>query len=94
LGKTGKAVVHLVFDQNYQVVGVATGTQVKFDKFSDGPVKVVGPVVIGEPINWDQVEEELYGPWDPREQMHEYVYMNDGVPPVPLTTYEEFGIRS
>lgn len=94
MGKTGKAVVHLVFDSNYQVVGVASANQIKYGTFTDGPVTVVGPVVIGESIDWDQVTEEQYGPGFTGEQMHEYIYMKDGVPPAPLSSYEDYGLKT
>lgn len=86
-----KSSVYLVFDNSYQVLGVASGEKASHTKFGDQAVFVVGPVEVDSPINWDSVREDRYGvDFGP---VSEYADMRDGVPPAPLSSYEDFGIH-
>lgn len=84
-----KSSVYLVFDNSYQIVGVASGEKASYTKFGDQAVSVVGPVEVDSPINWGNVREDRFGiDFGP---ISDYATMKDGVPLEPFTTYEEFG---
>jgi|SRR5687768_847349 len=85
----GKLSVYLVYDQNYQVVGVASGERTSVTKFADQPITVIGPVEVDSPINWGTVQEEQFGP--NLGGVAPYVNLKDGVPLPPQSTYEDFG---
>ena len=86
-----KAGVYLVFDNSYQVIGVASGDRAGWTKFGTENVTVVGPVEVDRPIDWGTVTEEQYGiHYGP---VTEYNEMKDGVPMPEPSTYDELGIR-
>lgn len=86
-----KSSVYLVFDNSYQVLGVASGERSGWTKFAGENVTVVGPVEVDSPIDWGNVREEQYGiDFGP---VSEYADMKDGVPPAPLSSYEDYGIN-
>lgn len=86
-----KAGVYLVYDNSYQVIGVASGDRASWTKFGDENITVVGPVELDKPIDWEATKEERYGiDFGP---VSEFADMKDGVPLEPLTSYEEYGIQ-
>lgn len=77
-----KAGVYLVFDNSYQVLGVASGDRAAYTKFADQAVFVVGPVEVDSPIDWGTVREDRYGiDFGPTG---DYADMKDGVPAPPV----------
>lgn len=90
---SGKLSVYLVFDNSYQVIGVASGERTSWTKFAGENVTVVGPVEVDSPIDWDSTKEEQYGiDFGP---IGEYPTMKDGVPDPSTHTglYKELGIN-
>jgi hypothetical protein len=84
-----KAGVYLVFDNSYQVIGVASGDRAGWTRFGSEDVTVVGPVPLDQPIDWDTTREEQYGiNFGP---VADYNEQKDGVPLPPQSTYEDFG---
>lgn len=81
--------MYLVYDNSYQVIGIASSDRATWTKFGTDNVTVVGPIEVDRPINWGEVREESYG-------IHyggadQYNTMKDGVPPPPLSSYEDYG---
>ncbi len=87
-----RAGVYLVYDNSYQVIGVASGDQKSWTKFSDQEVTVVGPIELDKLIDWSATREERYGiDFGPISQYNEQV---DGVPMPDPSTYEELGKKT
>ncbi len=85
-----KASVYLVYDNSYQVLGVASSDKAAHTKFADQAVFVVGPVELDTPVDWGTVREDRYGvDFGP---VADYANMNDGVPlQLELGFYESLG---
>lgn len=83
---------YLVFDKNYQVLGVVSGERAAYTMFGKQAVRVLGPVEMNKPIDWDSTTEERYGvDFGP---VTDYNDMRDGVPPLPPSSYEDFGLHT
>lgn len=77
-----KAGVYLVFDENYQVVGVASGDRAAYTMYGKQAVRVLGPVEVNKPIDWDATQEERYGV--DFGHAGQYATLKDGVPAPPV----------
>lgn len=87
-----KSSVYLVFDDTYQVVGVASTERQSYAAFNNtAAVRVIGPVEVDSPIDWGSVQEDHYGP--DLGPVKDFNSMKDGVPMPEPSSYDELGIK-
>lgn len=94
----GDKCVYLVYGDKYELLGVAPTQETGYRLGTEyaTPFRVLGPVKLGDFIDWEHVNEEAYG--ENFGPVGEYVNLNDGLPyegPVePLTKAQVRAIPS